>query len=413
MSLFPAIFLKFDKNLVVDFFKTFKLFSGTIRLYLNFFWRRFQMKDPRIEKLAKNLINYSCQLQKGEKVLIENFGLRRELVTALVKEAYLAGGYPFVLLKDHQVDRALLLGAEEEQFDLMADFEANLMSKMDAYIGLRSGDNINEHADVPADKMKIHGNTIGKKVHRDIRVPKTKWVVLRYPTTSMAQLAKMSTEAFENFYFEVCNLDYGKMDKAMDSLADLMNRTDKVRITGPGTDLTFSIKDIPAIKCAGRLNIPDGEVYTAPVRESINGVLTYNTPSPYQGFTFENVKLTFRDGKIVEAESNDSERINQIFDTDEGARYVGEFAIGVNPYILTPMQDILFDEKIAGSFHFTPGQCYDDAFNGNHSNIHWDMVNIQRPEYGGGEMYFDDVLIRKDGLFVVPELEGLNPENLK
>jgi aminopeptidase len=413
MSLFPAIFLKFDKNLVVDFFKTFKLFSGTIRLYLNFFWRRFQMKDPRIEKLAKNLINYSCQLQKGEKVLIENFGLRRELVTALVKEAYLAGGYPFVLLKDHQVDRALLLGAEEEQFDLMADFEANLMSKMDAYIGLRSGDNINEHADVPADKMKIHGNTIGKKVHRDIRVPKTKWVVLRYPTTSMAQLAKMSTEAFENFYFEVCNLDYGKMDKAMDSLADLMNRTDKVRITGPGTDLTFSIKDIPAIKCAGRLNIPDGEVYTAPVRESINGVLTYNTPSPYQGFTFENVKLTFRDGKIVEAESNDSERINQIFDTDEGARYVGEFAIGVNPYILTPMQDILFDEKIAGSFHFTPGQCYDDAFNGNHSNIHWDMVNIQRPEYGGGEMYFDDVLIRKDGLFVVSELEGLNPENLK
>ncbi|MFL6517451.1 MAG: aminopeptidase, partial [Bacillus sp. (in: firmicutes)] len=160
-------------------------------------------------------------------------------------------------------------------------------------------------------------------------------------------------------------------------------------------------------------NIPDGEVYTAPVRDSVNGVVTYNTPSPYQGFTFENVKLTFRDGKIVEAESNDSSRINKIFDTDEGARYVGEFAIGVNPFILNPMQDILFDEKIAGSFHFTPGQCYDDAFNGNHSNIHWDMVNIQRPEYGGGEMYFDDVLIRKDGLFVIPELEVLNPDNLK
>ncbi|MFL6558809.1 MAG: aminopeptidase, partial [Bacillus sp. (in: firmicutes)] len=236
---------------------------------------------------------------------------------------------------------------------------------------------------------------------------------LRYPTSSMAQLAKMSTEAFENFYFDVCNLDYGRMDQAMDSLKALMDRTDKVRITGPGTDLSFSIKDIPAIKCAGRLNIPDGEVYTAPVRDSVNGVVTYNTPSPYQGFTFENVKLTFRDGKIVEAESNDSSRINKIFDTDEGARYIGEFAIGVNPFILNPMQDILFDEKIAGSFHFTPGQCYDDAFNGNHSNIHWDMVNIQRPEYGGGEMYFDDVLIRKDGLFVIPELEVLNPDNLK
>ncbi|ULT55989.1 aminopeptidase [Neobacillus drentensis] len=371
------------------------------------------MKDPRIEKLARNLINYSVQLQKGEKVLIENFGLQRELVTALVKEAYAAGGYPFVLIKDHQVDRSLLMGAQVEQFNMMAEFEANVMSKMDAYIGLRSGDNISEQSDVPDDKMKIHGNTIGKKVHRDIRVPKTKWVVLRYPTSSMAQLAKMSTEGFENFYFDVCNLDYAKMDQAMDSLVELMNRTDQVHITGPGTDLHFSIKDIPAIKCAGRLNIPDGEVYTAPVRDSVNGVITYNTPSPYQGFTFEHVKLTFKNGKIVEAESNDSSRINKIFDTDEGARYVGEFAIGVNPFILTPMQDILFDEKIAGSFHFTPGQCYDDAFNGNHSNIHWDMVNIQRKEYGGGEIYFDDVLIRKDGLFVLPELDVLNPDKLK
>lgn len=371
------------------------------------------MRDPRIETLAKNLINYSVKLQKGEKVLIENFGLQRELVTALVDEAYKAGGYPFVLLKDNIVDRALLLGAEDEQFNMMADFEANVMSNMDAYIGLRSGDNINEHADVPDDKMKIHGSTIGKKVHREIRVPKTRWVVLRYPTSSMAQLAKMSTEGFEDFYFDVCNLDYGKMDKAMDSLVALMNKTDKVRLTGPGTDLSFSIKDIPAIKCSGQMNIPDGEVYTAPVRDSVNGVITYNTPSPYQGFTFENVKLTFKEGKIVEAESNDGARINKIFDTDEGARYVGEFAIGVNPYILHPMQDILFDEKIDGSFHFTPGQCYDDAYNGNHSNIHWDMVNIQRAEYGGGEMYFDDVLVRKDGRFVIPELEALNPEKLK
>lgn len=371
------------------------------------------MKDPRIETLAKNLINYSIRLQKGEKVLIENFGLQKELVTALIKESYAAGGYPFVLLKDHQVDRALLLGASEDQYGMMADFEANVMKEMDAYIGLRSGDNINEHADVPDEKMKIHGSTIGKKVHRDIRVPKTKWVVLRYPNSSMAQLAKMSTEAFEDFYFNVCNLDYGKMDRAMDNLVDLMNQTDKVKIVGPGTDLSFSIKDIPAIKCSGQMNIPDGEVYTAPVRNSVNGVITYNTPSPYHGFTFENVKLTFENGKIIEAESNDTERINKIFDTDEGARFIGEFAIGVNPFIQHPMQDILFDEKIDGSFHFTPGQCYDEASNGNMSNIHWDMVNIQRPEYGGGEIYFDDRLIRKDGLFVIPELESLNPENLK
>lgn len=371
------------------------------------------MKDPRITLLAKNLINYSVNLKKGEKVLIENFGIQTELVTALVQEAYAAGGFPFVSLKDHQVDRALLMGAKEEQYEMMANFEAEVMKEMDAYIGLRAGNNISEQADVPSDKMAIHGRTIGKKVHRDIRVPKTKWVVLRYPTQSMAQLAKMSTEAFEDFYFDVCNLDYGKMSEAMDSLVELMDKTDRVRITGPGTDLSFSIKDIKAIKCAGEMNIPDGEVYTAPVKDSINGVISYNTPSPYQGFTFENVILTFKDGKIIDAKANDTERITKIFDTDEGARYVGEFAIGVNPFIQTPMQDILFDEKIDGSFHFTPGQCYEEASNGNHSDIHWDLVNIQRPEYGGGEIYFDDVLIRKDGIFVIPELEKLNPQNLK
>lgn len=371
------------------------------------------MKDPRITLLAKNLINYSVNLKKGEKVLIENFGIQTELVTALVQEAYAAGGFPFVSLKDHQVDRALLMGAKEEQYEMMANYEAEVMREMDAYIGLRAGNNISEQADVPSDKMAIHGRTIGKKVHRDIRVPKTKWVVLRYPTQSMAQLAKMSTEAFEDFYFDVCNLDYGKMSEAMDSLVELMDKTDRVLITGPGTDLSFSIKDIKAIKCAGEMNIPDGEVYTAPVKDSINGVISYNTPSPYQGFTFENVKLTFKDGKIIDAKANDTERITKIFDTDEGARYVGEFAIGVNPFIQTPMQDILFDEKIDGSFHFTPGQCYEEASNGNHSDIHWDLVNIQRPEYGGGEIYFDDVLIRKDGIFVIPELEKLNPQNLK
>ncbi|TGU85018.1 aminopeptidase, partial [Mesorhizobium sp. M00.F.Ca.ET.186.01.1.1] len=165
------------------------------------------------------------------------------------------------------------------------------------------------------------------------------------------------------------------------------------------------IKGIPAIKCAGEANIPDGEVFTAPVRDSVNGTISYNTPSPYQGFTYDNIKLTFKDGKIIEATANDTTKINEVFDTDEGARYVGEFAIGVNPYIQNPMKDILFDEKIDGSFHFTPGQAYDDAFNGNKSSIHWDLVMIQRPEWGGGEIWFDDRLIRKDGRFVVPELE--------
>jgi len=261
--------------------------------------------------------------------------------------------------------------------------------------------------------MRLYSSIYVERVHHRIRVNDTKWVVLRYPNSSMAQLAGKSTRSFEDFYFDVCNLDYSKMDKAMNALKAVMERTDKVRITGPGTDLSFSIKGMSAVKCSGHMNVPDGEIYTAPLRDSVEGFITYNTPSISNGFKFENVKLTFSKGKIVEATANDTERINGILDTDEGARYIGEFALGVNPYIMEPMCDILFDEKISGSIHFTPGSCYEDAYNGNKSAVHWDLVLIQRPEYGGGEIWFDDVLIRKDGLFVLPELECLNPEQLK
>jgi aminopeptidase len=226
-------------------------------------------------------------------------------------------------------------------------------------------------------------------------------------------LAGTSTEAFEDFYFDVCNLDYARMAEAMDPLQELMNKTDRVRITGPGTDISFSIKDIGSVKCCGRRNIPDGELYTAPVRDSVNGVISYNTPSINGGVTYENIRFVFKDGKIVEATANHTDRINTVLDADEGARYIGEFSFGFNPYIQHPMKDTLFDEKIDGSLHFTPGQAYKAANNGNVSSVHWDLVLIQRPEYGGGEIWFDDVLIRKDGRFVLPELEVLNPENLK
>ena len=369
--------------------------------------------DERIKTLAKNLVNYSCRVKAWDKVYINYTGPSTEdLARQLVKEVYAAGGLPFVHYINPKVQREVLLNCTEEQIRIMADLAAQEMSQMDCYIGVRGSDNVSELSDVPADKMNLYETLYSTPVHHGIRVPKTRWVVLRYPNASMAQLSGTSTEAFEDFYFQVCNLDYSKMGRAMKALVELMNRTDKVRLTGKDTDLTFSIKDIPAIACDGQLNIPDGEVYTAPVRDSINGVITYNTPSLYQGFTFENVRLEFENGKIVKATANNTERLNQILDTDEGARYVGEFAIGVNPYILKPMKDILFDEKIMGSIHFTPGNCYDDAYNGNSSAIHWDLVMIQREEYGGGEIYFDDRLIRKNGRFVLPELDCLNPENL-
>jgi aminopeptidase len=371
------------------------------------------MKDSRFAQLAKNLVNYSINIQPGEKLLIEVNGLEVPLAREIVKETYKAGGLPFLTVKNHQLMRELIMNTSIEHMQQVASYELARMKEMDAYIGIRAGENVTELADVPSDKMAIYQEYFSKVVHTDERVPNTRWCVMRYPNFSMAQLAGMSTEAFEDFYFDVCNLDYAKMSEAMDKLVAVMEKTDRVHITGPGTDLSFSIKGLPAIKCAGRVNIPDGEVFSAPVKESIEGHITYNTPAVYQGYTYENIRLEFKAGKVINATANNTEKINKVFDTDQGARYVGEFAIGVNPYILKPMKDTLFDEKIMGSFHFTPGSSYDDCFNGNKSAVHWDLVCIQTPEYGGGEIYFDDVLIRKDGKFMIKELECLNPENLK
>jgi aminopeptidase len=371
------------------------------------------MYDQRIDKLAKGLINYSCSLKKGEKVLIEAKGIDYMLVNALIKEAYKVGAYPFVEIYDNRVTRELMMGLTEEQAKLRAKYDGARMAEMDAYIGIRGGENCNELSDVPEKNAKIESEFYSHPVHHEIRVKKTKWVVLRYPNQGMAQQAGMSTDAFEDFYFKVCNLDYSKMDKAMDALKIRLDKADKVRLTAKNTDITFSIKGIGSKKCSGERNIPDGEIYTAPVKNSVNGKITFNTPSVENGFKFENVSLTFKDGKIIDATANDTEKLNAVLNTDDGARYVGEFAFGVNPYIVKPMGDILFDEKISGSIHFTPGCCYDDCYNGNISAIHWDMVLIQTKEYGGGEIYIDGELIRKDGLFVPEDLRCLNPENLK
>jgi aminopeptidase len=248
-------------------------------------------------------------------------------------------------------------------------------------------------------------------VHHDIRL-KTTWVVLRFPNGSMAQQAGMSTEAFEDFYFDVCTMDYARMSHAMEALREYMEKTDRVRLVGPNTELEFSIKGIPAIPCGGEFNIPDGECFTAPVRDSVNGKIRFNAATIYQGVPFHDVEFRFKNGRIIEATADKTERLNEILDTDEGARYIGEFSLGFNPLIKKPMLDILFDEKIAGSFHFTPGNAYEQADNGNRSQVHWDLVMIQTPEYGGGKIYFDNVLIRDNGRFVVPQLFSLNPENL-
>jgi len=370
------------------------------------------MIDPRYTKLAETLIHYSCELKAGEKVLIEAIDTPTDFTKELVRVAHAADIVPNVLLKSKEVLRRLLLGATQAQLELMAASEETYMKGVDAYIGVRGTPNVSELSDVPQDKQKMYDSYIWKRVHMDIRVPHTRWVVLRWPSPSMAQLAQRSTEEFEDFYFRVCTMDYERMSVALEPLRELMEATDRVHLKGPGTDLRFSIAGIPAMPCDGKRNIPDGEVFTAPVRDSIEGTIQYNTPTIYQGVTHENVFFRFEQGKIVEAKSTNTGHLNEVLDSDEGSRYIGEFSLGFHPHILEPMKDILFDEKIAGSLHLTPGNAYDTAFNGNRSQIHWDLVLIQRPEFGGGEVWFDDVLIRKDGLFVRTELEGLNPDRL-
>lgn len=372
------------------------------------------MLDPRVTKLAELLCTHSTGLGPTDKVLVHAFDIPDDAVAEVVRVAQSKGAQVAVRLESNIVRRQIMHGLTLENTRLIAEIEKYEMEQMTAYIALRGSDNYAELGDVPEQNMKLWAKEYTAPVVFGVRVPKTKWVALRWPTPGMAQQANMSTAAFEKFYFDVCTLDYAKMSRSAKPLEDLMCRTDIVHIKGPGTDFSFSIKDIGAVECSGDRNIPDGECFSAPVRDSVNGTVQFNTVSLYQGTEFKDIRYVIKNGRIEEASAGaNTAKINEILDTDDGARYFGEWSLGYNPFVLHPMKDTLFDEKIAGSFHFTPGNAYDPpGGNGNKSGIHWDTVLIQRPEYGGGEIYFDGKLIRKDGLFVLDELLGLNPDRL-
>ena len=373
-------------------------------------------KDERIGRLAENLIKNSVRLKKGEQIYIEAIGMSTlPLMQELVRAATEAGGVPFYYFNDQSLQKAFIEQASVTQMKAQAEIHKKLMASSQAYIGVRGNDDLFQMSAVAEDKMNDYQKYYWNPVHSEIRVPQTKWCVLRYPNAAFAALSKMSLADFEDFYFDACLVDYVKMGKAMKPLKKLMDKTKKVRIKAPGTDLEFSIAGLKAVVCDGDKNIPDGEVYTAPVKNSINGVVQFNTETSYLGNVFSNIRLVFKDGRIVEgcSQTND-DKFQKILDMDEGSRYMGEFALGVNPYVTKPMLDILFDEKICGSCHMAIGNSYEDETNnGNKSAIHWDLLQMQDKEHGGGEIWFDDVLIRKDGRFVLSELEGLNPDKLK
>ena len=366
--------------------------------------------EEKQEKLADTIINYSLHIKENEKVLITYQSIEaRDFVKILIKKIFLRGGIPFTNYVDPFISNLLKENSTSNRIDLIKEYQQFELDHFDSFINIRYNLNDYESGSISKNiRDEISFKTY--EIHNKL-VNERKWVLLNYPSHVDSYKAKMKYEDFLNYSFDVMNVDYSKMSKDIEPLKELMNKTKKVRITAEGTDITFSIKGMNSVPCTGESNIPDGEIFTCPVRNSVNGVITYNTTSTYNGEVFSNIRLEFVNGKIVSASCDDeskNDKLNKIFDTDEGSRYVGEFSLGLNPRLLTPMGDILFDEKIFGSIHFTPGAAYKECYNGNDSNIHWDLVLIQRKEYGGGEIYFDDKLIRKDGLFVLDSLRHLN-----
>lgn len=365
------------------------------------------MYSTKDKQLADKLLSHSIELKKDENVMLQLIGFNgRGLLRALVESVREQGANPFIKIEDPEINRMLLERGNEEFWKLQATADQlPLMKEMDAFIGIRGAENIYEPSDADKEANRAYSEQFLKPVHFEERVNNTKWCVLRYPSAAFAMNAKMPTERFRKFYFDACLFDYQKLEEAMKPLEEKLRNTDIIELKGDGTDISFSVKDQNWIPCYGKRNIPDGELFSSPILASVNGEITY-APSVYQGKPFEFVKLKVRDGVVVDFDSSNNRALEEILDTDSGARQFGEFSFGLNPVIEKPMYDILFDEKIYGSNHLTLGQDYEIAPNGNKSSIHWDLVCI------GADVYLDGELIREGRNFVTDDLTSLNPDQL-
>lgn len=367
------------------------------------------MLDPRLKKLGDTLIHYSCSIQKGDKVLIEATKNCGDLVKYLIKECYSCGAVPFVIFRESDIRREIILGGNKEQYELMAQSQNIIMNMMDARIEITEYDNFYEMNDIPISKRQLFQKHFFQNVYADNGIKK--WVTVGYPTKTMAQRFGMSTEQFENFYFSVVNENYKELSEKMLPLKDYLDNGKNVQIRSNNTDLSFNIEECKAFICDGKINLPDGEVFIAPDKYSANGNITFNADALYQGYNFSNISLTFENGRVVTATSDyNQDVLNKILNTDEGSSYIGEFAIGTNPNINRIIKNILYDEKILGSFHVALGRAHFQSDNGNKSAIHWDLVSQLNERFGGGEIIIDDELILQDGIFIPHDLKPLNKQ---
>lgn len=366
---------------------------------------------PDNQRLAAQFIDKTLALRPGENIWLEYQGANAESLALACRDKANALGAAVYFVDSGSQRTHMLVPDIAEQHTALAAGNLAIMQQMDAYIRICDDDDQLKLA-ADAEQKKLLARAV--KDATEYRISNLRWLVISAPTLAFAKACGQTPEEFRQFYLDANLFDYEKMDDAVAPLAALMTASKDVHIKGKDTDIQFSIEGIPAISCTGKHNIPDGECFTAPVKDSVNGTILFG-PSVYQGAKFSSIWLRFENGKAVDAKAgtdHETAELNRILDMDEGARYVGEFAIAFHPRILSPVGDILFDEKISGSLHMALGRCYANASNGNESLNHWDMVHIQRPEYGGGEIWMDSCLIRKDGLFIVPELKGLNPGEL-
>ncbi len=350
--------------------------------------------DIRWRRLGDLLVNYSTEVKPGEKVMIamvemESYPLVHAVYDACIK----AGAYPQVQFLSEELNRLLLKSGNEQQIEWVPEIEAYGMEWADVYFGLRGAHNPDVHWDIPAEKLSKFRRTMGKI--STMRWEKTRWCLVRVPNASLAQQAGVDEVTITDTFFNACLLDWPAISKKWRDWATALDEGRQIRVVGKDTDLSFSIEGRTWDVDDGRMNMPGGEIMTAPVVDTINGHIYFESPGILGGRLVHDIRLQWQKGKLVNATSSTNQDfLRAVINTDPGASLIGEFAIGTNPGLHYFCKDILLDEKINGTIHIALGRAYPRVGGTNVSAIHWDIVKDMRQE---GAIYMDDELIFEDG----------------
>lgn len=353
------------------------------------------MKDPRLSAYASMLVNHSMRVDKGDKVMITGGITAAPLMEELVRHALRAGGFPVVLPTWDALARIQMSESSLEQLSTVTDVEDKLLTSFDCAVFLRAPENTRSMTDLSPERMMAHARarqSYNAHLHRNVR-----WVTCNYPCQALAQDADMPLEQYADFVYESCLIDWKQTEAYMTRIKSVFDSANLVRLVGPKTDLSFSIAGREGIICAGLKNMPDGEVFYAPVEDSAEGYIAYDFPAIFQGREVEGVHLRFSGGRVTDvAASKGEDFLLQVLETDPGARRLGEFGIGCNFGITSFSRDILFDEKIGGTVHLAMGRAYEESGGSNKSAVHWDMIKDLRT---AGRIELDGQIVQENGEF--------------